>query len=146
MEGPTVSHSRNFWLSFFFFPFFTVCAFLHVLFFLFPFTLGGFFFFFHWVRFVAFFFFCSFIGFFFWLGFSGFSFFFFCSFIGFFFLLGFSEFNFFFFLYWVQWVWVLKKKNCIKWQVWGPQIVWQILSDEKWVIVPNGCEKLSDEW
>ena len=28
----------------------------------------------------------------------------------------------------------------------GPQIVWKILSDGNWVMMPNGCEKLSDEW
>ena len=24
--------------------------------------------------------------------------------------------------------------------------MWKILSDENWVMMPNGCEKLSDEW
>ena len=28
----------------------------------------------------------------------------------------------------------------------GPQIVWKILSDGNWVMMPNECEKLSDEW
>ena len=28
----------------------------------------------------------------------------------------------------------------------GPQIVWKILSDENWMMMSNGCEKLSDEW
>ena len=28
----------------------------------------------------------------------------------------------------------------------GPQIMWKILSDGNWVMMPNGCEKLSDEW
>ena len=28
----------------------------------------------------------------------------------------------------------------------GPQIVWKILSNGNWVMMPNGCEKLSDEW
>ena len=27
-----------------------------------------------------------------------------------------------------------------------PQIVWKILSDGNWVMMPNGCEKLSDKW
>ena len=27
----------------------------------------------------------------------------------------------------------------------GPQIVWKILSDGNWVMMPNECEKLSDE-
>ena len=27
-----------------------------------------------------------------------------------------------------------------------PQIVWKILSDGNWVMMSNGCEKLSDEW
>ena len=26
------------------------------------------------------------------------------------------------------------------------QIVWKILSDGNWVMMPNKCEKLSDEW
>ena len=39
-----------------------------------------------------------------------------------------------------------EKKNLTKWQKWGPQIVWKILSDGKWVMVPNRCEKLSNEW
>ena len=30
--------------------------------------------------------------------------------------------------------------------MYGPQIVWKILSDGNWVMMPNGCEKLSDEW
>ena len=132
MEGPTVSHSRNFWLSFFFFsPFFTVCAFLHVLFFLFPFTLGGFFFFLHCVWFLGFFF----------LLLS----------LGSFFCWVFPGLVLFLFYYWVRWVWVLKKKNCTKWQVWGPQIVWQILSDDakrvwkiKWWVISDELWKLSD--
>ena len=32
------------------------------------------------------------------------------------------------------------------WQVWDPQIVWKILSDENWVMMPNKCENLSNEW
>ena len=28
----------------------------------------------------------------------------------------------------------------------GSQIVWKILSYGNWVMMPNGCEKLSDEW
>ena len=63
MKGLTVVLSRNFWpsLFFFFFSFFfpslgSVRAFLHLLFFLFPFTLGGFFFFLHCVWFFFFFF------------------------------------------------------------------------------------------
>ena len=36
----------------------------------------------------------------------------------------------------------------ISYELWGmdPQIVWKILSDGNWVTMPNGCEKLSDEW
>ena len=29
--------------------------------------------------------------------------------------------------------------------MYGPQIVWKILSDGNWVMMPNGCENLSDE-
>ena len=32
-----------------------------------------------------------------------------------------------------------------QWQVWGPQIVWKILSDEKWLMVPNKYGILSDK-
>ena len=52
--------------------------------------------------------------------------------------------RFFFFFFWGtnwQWVWVLgkkKKKSCTEWPAWGPQTVWKILSDDKWVMVPNG--------
>ena len=28
----------------------------------------------------------------------------------------------------------------------SPQIVWKILSYGNWVMMPNGCEKLSDKW
>ena len=57
----------------------------------------------------------------------------------------------FFFFHWVRVSRYWKKKNCAKWQVLGPQIVWKILSDDNWVMVPNGCSILkwwvmSDEW
>ena len=44
-----------------------------------------------------------------------------------------------------------KKKSCTEWQVWEPQTVWKILSDGKWVMVPNeyGILKwwvISEEW
>ena len=32
-----------------------------------------------------------------------------------------------------------KKKYCTEWQVWIPQTMWKILSDDKWVMVLNGC-------
>ena len=157
MEGPTVSHSRNFW-PFFFLSFFTgfdVCVSswsffsfsFHTRWLLFlpslraVFRFFFVFFFFYWVRFLGFFFFLvlslgSFFGWVFWVQFSlSLSF---CSFTGFFFLARFSWvqfFHFFFFFvtgfsefgYW-------KTKKIIsgtKWQVWGPQIVWKILSDVK---------------
>ena len=60
----------------------------------------------------------------------------------FFFFTGFSKFGFlFFFLFfhWVRWVWVLEKKKKLHWVTgMGPQTVWKILSDDKWVMVPNG--------
>ena len=28
----------------------------------------------------------------------------------------------------------------------GPQIVWKILSDGNWVMMPNECENLSNKW
>ena len=155
MKGLTVVLSRNFWpsLFFFFFSFFfpslaSVRAFLHLLFFLFPFTLGDFFFFLHCVWFFFFFFplglvfSSSFFLFLFPSSFTGFGLqfllllFFPSSFIGFrfldffvffFFFPGFDEFG-----YWE------KKKNCTEWQIWGPQIVWKILNDDKWVMVSNG--------
>ena len=51
-----------------------------------------------------------------------------------------------FFFFKLRWVWVLKKKK--KHQLTGmdSQIVWKILSDGNWVMMPNRCEKLSDEW
>ena len=39
-----------------------------------------------------------------------------------------------------------KKKSYTEWRYGTHQIVWKILSDGKWVMVPNRCEKLSDEW
>ena len=61
-----------------------------------------------------------------------------------------SDFFFFFFFHWVWWYDLgfffslgsvimkrKKKKNCTYWQVWDPQTVWKILSDDKWMIVPN---------
>ena len=39
-----------------------------------------------------------------------------------------------------------KKKKLYRLTGMGPQIVGKILSDGNWVIIPNGCEKLSDEW
>ena len=46
---------------------------------------------------------------------------------------------------------VEEKKNCPEWQVWNPQTIWKILSDDKWVMVPNECDILkwlmiSNEW
>ena len=39
------------------------------------------------------------------------------------------------------------KKKKLHWLTsMGPQIVWKILSDRNWVMMPNGCKKLSDEW
>ena len=40
-----------------------------------------------------------------------------------------------------------EKKKKLYWVTgMGPQIVWKILSDGNWVMMPNRCEKLSDEW
>ena len=39
-----------------------------------------------------------------------------------------------------------KKKKLYRLTSMGPQIVWKILSDGNWVMMSNGCEKLSDEW
>ena len=39
-----------------------------------------------------------------------------------------------------------KKKKLYRLTGMGSQIVWKILSDGNWVMMPNGCEKLSDEW
>ena len=39
----------------------------------------------------------------------------------------------------------LKKKKATPLTGMGPQIVWKILNDENWVMMPNGCENLSDE-
>ena len=38
-----------------------------------------------------------------------------------------------------------KKKKLYRLTGMGPQIVWKILSDGNWVMMSNGCEKLSDE-
>ena len=38
-----------------------------------------------------------------------------------------------------------KKKKLYRLTGMGPQIVWKILSDGNWVMMPNRCEKLSDE-
>ena len=59
-----------------------------------------------------------------------------------FFFLSFSEFG-----YWKQ----KKKQKKTKKKLnqlthMSSQIVWKILSDGNWVMMPNGCEKLSDEW
>ena len=169
MEGSIVSYSRNFWP--FFFSHWDRCVRFFIFFFLlFPFTLGGFFFlllavfyfssssfigfgfwgfffflFFHWVLFLIGFFSSS-LGF--WVQFflllvfvlslgSFFGWIFLGS-VFFFFFTGFGEFG-----YRKK---KKKKRTCTTWQVWGSQIVWKILSDEKWVMVPNGCKKLSDEW
>ena len=39
-----------------------------------------------------------------------------------------------------------KKKKLYRLTGMGPQIVLKILNDENWVMMPNECEKLSDEW
>ena len=73
-----------------------------------------------------------------------------------------ATFDFFFFFHWfgLQFVFLFlfyflasvslgteKKKKNLYWLTgMGPQIVWKILSDINWVMMPNGCEKLSDEW
>ena len=128
-------------------------AFLHPLFFLFPFTLGGFFFFLHCMRFLGFFFLFFFLlllslssvlpfffSFFFhwvWSSVLASSSFFPSSFTGFKFL-GFWFFFFFFFFTGLVSLGIgKKKKNCTEWQVWDLQTVWKILSDDKWVMVPN---------
>ena len=116
-----------------------------------------FYFFFHWVRssplgFFFFFLLSSFTSFGLLLGF----FFFFFSFFPFFFHWVQSSPRFFFFFPFTRFGWsellfffslpsftgfgfrgTKKKKSCTEWQAWGPQTVWKILSDDKWVIVPN---------
>ena len=42
--------------------------------------------------------------------------------------------------------WKEKKKSLYRVTGMGLQIVWKILSDGNWVMMPKGCEKLSDEW
>ena len=39
-----------------------------------------------------------------------------------------------------------EKKKLYRLTGMSSQIVWKILSDGNWVMMPNGCEKLSDEW
>ena len=38
-----------------------------------------------------------------------------------------------------------KKKKLYRLTGMGPQIMWKILSDGNWVMMPNKCEKLSDK-
>ena len=41
---------------------------------------------------------------------------------------------------------VLRKKKCTGWQVWDPWIVWKNWVMKIKVMLPNECEKMSDEW
>ena len=106
-------------------------------------TFDHFDFFFSWVGCSVFFFFHRFVfrsGFFFlfffhWFGLQLWVFYFIFIFI---FYISFSEFG-----YWKE---KKKKKSLYRLTGMGLQIVWKILSDGNWVIMPKGCEKLSDEW
>ena len=42
--------------------------------------------------------------------------------------------------------WKKKKKHCTGWQVWDPWIVWKNWVMKIKVMLPNECEKMSDEW
>ena len=99
------------------------------------FFLNRIFFFFFWVGVGCFFFF--------WVGVVLFFFFFF-----FFSWVGCSVFYLFIFIFILASAsWVLKKKKkCTGWQVWNPWIVLKNSVMKIKVMLPNECEKLSDEW
>ena len=75
--------------------------------------------------------------------------------VRFFFFLTSSVFNlvYYYYYYYYYYYFILAsvslgtgKKKLYQLTSMGPQIVWKILSDGNWVMMPNGCKKLSDEW